>query len=415
MRKIGIVGAGQAGLVLAIGLRQQGYDVTVVAERTAEEVRSGGLISNQCLFSPALVRERELGINFWDDVAPPVREVAFAASGEPGSVEPGIAWQAGLDRPAQSVDQRIKVSDWMAEFARLGGEIRHRRVRPEDLDGYAAEFDLVLVASGRGPQFDALFPRNAEFSPYTEPQRAIGVMYVEPAGSVPLPAVQGLTFGLGPEGEFFLLPVWSVHGPVHGIGFFGVPGGPMDVWGGVTDVEQHIEVGRKLLRAHFPWQAELLDDARPVAPTERLAGGLTPVVRHPVGTLPSGAKVLAMGDAAVTNDPIGGQGANMAARAARAYQEAIVEQGDRPFDEEFMHGAFARYWAHARHATRFNNDLLAPPPDHVLATLDAAQTLPEVAHRFAHLFENPTDYEGWLTDPDAAYAFIEQAQARKDS
>lgn len=415
MRRIGIVGAGQAGLVLAIGLRQQGYDVTVVAERTAEEVRAGGLISNQCLFSPALVRERELGINYWDDFAPLVREVAFAASGEPGGVEPGIAWQVGLDRPAQSVDQRVKVSDWMAEFARLGGEIRYRRVTPEDLDGYAAEFDLVLVAAGRGPQFDALFPRNAEFSPYSEPQRAIGVMYVEPAGSTPLPAVEGLTFGLGPEGEFFLLPVWSVRGPVFGLGFFGVPGGPMDVWGGVTDVEQHFETGRKLLRAHYPWQAELLDDARPVGPTESLRGGITPVVRHPVGTLPSGAKVLAMGDTAVTNDPIGGQGANMAARAARSYQEAIVAQGDRPFDEEFMHGAFARYWEHARHATRFNNDLLAPPPDHVLATLDAAQTLPEVAHRFAHLFENPADYEGWLTEPDAAYAFIEEAQARKDS
>ncbi len=412
MRRIGVIGAGQAGLVLAIGLRQQGYDVTVVAERTAEEVRSGGLISNQCLFSPALVRERELGINFWDDVAPPVREVSFAAAGEPGQVEPGIAWKVGLDRPAQSVDQRVKVSDWMAEFARLGGEIRYQRVGPDDLDGFAAEFELVLVAAGRGPQFDALFPRNTELSPYSEPQRAIGVMYVEPVGAEPLPAVPGLTFGLAPEGEFFLLPVWSVHGPVHGIGFFGVPGGPMDVWHDVADVEQHYELGRKLLRSVFAWQADLLDGARPVGPKEMLHGGVTPVVRHPVGTLPSGAKVLAMGDTAVTNDPIGGQGANMAARAARAYQEAIVAHGDRPFDEEFMHGAFAGYWKHARHATRFNNDLLAPPPDHVLATLDAAQALPEVAHRFAHLFENPADYDGWLTDPGASYAFIEQAQAR---
>jgi len=115
-----------------------------------------------------------------------------------------------------------------------------------------------------------------------------------------------------------------------------------------------------------------------------------------VGTLPSGAKVLAMGDTAVTNDPVGGQGANMAARAARAYQEAIVERADRPFDEEFMHDAFARYWKHARHATRFNNDLLAPPPDPVMATLDSAQSVPEVAHRFAYLFDNPADYEDWL-------------------
>jgi hypothetical protein len=265
------------------------------------------------------------------------------------------------------------------------------------------------VAAGRGPQFDALFPRDDELSTYREPQRVIGILYV--AGDVD--AVPGLTFGMSEVGEFFLLPVLSVHGPVHGIGFFGLPGGPMDVWDGVADVDQHYEMARKLLRAHYPWQAALLDDARPVAPTELLHGRITPVVRQPVGTLPSGAKVLAMGDTAVTNDPIGGQGANMAARAARAYQEAIVDRGDRPFDEEFMREAFARYWHHARPATRFNNDLLAPPPEHVLATLDSAQRVPEVVHRFAHLFENPADYEGWLGDPEAAMRYLEEATARE--
>jgi hypothetical protein len=310
-----------------------------------------------------------------------------------------------LDRPAQSVDQRVKVSDWMGEFARLGGELRYRRAKTEDLEEYAREFDLVVVAAGRGPQFDSLFPRDDARSPYREPQRAIGIFYVD-TGGAPRP---GLTFGLAPQGEFFLLPVFSVHGPVHGLGFFGVPGGPMDVWDGVTDVGRHHEIARNLLRTIYPWQAGLLDDARPVAPGDLLHGRITPIVRHPVGTLPSGAKVLAMGDTAVTNDPIGGQGANMAARAARAYQEAITERGDRPFDEEFMHDAFARYWHHARHATRFNNDLLAPPPDHVLATLDTAQRVPEVAHRFAHLFENPADYDGWLTDPDAAMRYLAES------
>ncbi|MEQ0560915.1 styrene monooxygenase/indole monooxygenase family protein [Amycolatopsis sp. NEAU-NG30] len=405
MRRIGIVGAGQAGLVLAIGLRQLGYAVTVFAERPAAEVRAGRLVSNQCLFAPALRRERELGIGFWDGEAPPVGEISFAAAGD-GS-EPSMAWRVALDRPAQSVDQRVKVSRWLAEFERLGGELRIRRVTPADLDECAREFELLVVAAGRGPQFDALFPRDGERSPYREPQRAIGVAYV--AGT--LDAVPGLTFGMAPVGEFFLLPVLSVHGPVHGIGFFGVPGGPMDVWDGVTGVEQHHETARKLLRTHYPWQATLLDEAYPVAPTETLHGRITPVVRHPVGTLPSGAKVLAMGDTAVTNDPVGGQGANMAARAARAYQDAIVDRGDRPFDEEFMHDAFARYWRHARHATRFTNDLLAPPPAHVLATLDTAQRVPRVAHRFAHLFENPADYEGWLGDPDAAMQYLRDVQS----
>ena len=50
-----------------------------------------------------------------------------------------------------------------------------------------------------------------------------------------------------------------------------------------------------------------------------------------------------------------------------------MAHGDRAFDEEFMHRAFERYWAHARYATRFNDVLLAPPSDRVMATFQAAQ------------------------------------------
>ena len=37
---------------------------------------------------------------------------------------------------------------------------------------------------------------------------------------------------------------------------------------------------------------------------------------------------------------------------------------------------------------RFSNDLLVPPPPHVLATFEAAQANPVVAHRFAHVFND---------------------------
>ena len=38
-RRIAVVGAGPAGTALALGLVQQGYDVTLVSDRTAEEIR----------------------------------------------------------------------------------------------------------------------------------------------------------------------------------------------------------------------------------------------------------------------------------------------------------------------------------------------------------------------------------------
>lgn len=399
--------------MLALGLRRHGYDVTVIAGRDAEAVRAGRLITTQCLFGKALARERELEINFWDDRAPQVWGVSFAAAGGPGATEPAIAWRAPLDQPAQAVDQRVKVADWMTEFLRLGGEIRVHRATAEDIEDYVREFELVLVAAGQGPAFERLFQRDARRSRYAEPRRAIAVFHAEPVGSEPVSAVPGLAFEVAEEGEFFRCPGLSVDGPVFGIGIFGVPGGPLDVWHGVTDIEQHFELARKLVSTYFPWSAEVFDTVRPARPDDFLHGRITPVIRHPVGTLRSGARVLAMGDAAVTNDPLSGQGANLAARAASSYQEAILEQGDRPFDEKFMHGAFARYWAQARYATRFSNDLLAPPADHVVATLLAAQTLPEVAHRLAHVIENPACYEGWLTDDQVALSYLEKAQARR--
>lgn len=404
MRRIVVVGAGQAGLVLALGLRKHGYAVTVVTDRDAETIRAGRLISNQCVFHPALTRERALGINFWDGHAPEILGASFGLAGD--GPEPAVSWQARFDHPAQSVDQRVKVSAWLTAFAEAGGEVRLGKVTPDGLDEYAREFDLVLVAAGRGPQFDSLFPRDDTRSPYREPQRTIGITYLVSGSDEPLPVYPGLTFGLSQAGELFGLPIQSVHGPVFGLGFFGVPGGPLDVWDDVTDPDEHFDTAMTVLRKQFPWVVESLAGARPSGPLDVLRGRVLPIVREPVGTLPSGAKVLAMGDAAVTNDPVAGQGANMAAHAAAVYERRILDHGDRPFDEAFLHAAFAEYWEKAQHATRLSNDLLAPPPDHVLATLTAAQTVPEVAHRFARIFENPADYAAWLTDERIARDYL---------
>ncbi|TCO55221.1 2-polyprenyl-6-methoxyphenol hydroxylase-like FAD-dependent oxidoreductase [Actinocrispum wychmicini] len=389
-------------MLLALGLQRHGYEMTVIAERTAEELRTGRVISNQCIFERALQHERSQGLNFWDEKAPPVNGIAFGA-GQPGVPEPVIRWESPLEQPAQSVDQRLKMSDWLTEFARRGGEIRHDRVEPDGLAALAREFDLVLVAAGRGPQFGRLFARRPELSPFTGPQRAIALMYLTPNQPE---FYQGVTFALAPDGEWFSLPVLSVTGPVYGVYFSGYLGGPLDCWDDIRDVEHFFEVATKAVDRHFPWLAPILRNTAPNGPLDYLKGKVTPVVRDPVGTLDFGAKVLAMGDTAVTNDPIAGQGANMAAHCAAAYQQTILDQGDRPFDEEFMRRAFDRFWQTAKHAVRFSNDLLSPPPPHVLATFQAAQENPVVAHRFAALFNDNSDYTAWLTDEKVAMAYL---------
>ena len=101
MARITIVGGGQSGLQLGIGLLQNGYDVSVVSDRTPAEIRDGRVTSSQCMFASALDHERALGIDFWDDTCPPVEGIALAV---PHPEIPGakaIDWGARLDRVAR--------------------------------------------------------------------------------------------------------------------------------------------------------------------------------------------------------------------------------------------------------------------------------------------------------------------------
>ena len=59
MRRIAIVGGGQAGLPLALGLLDKGYEVTVVTNREPDDIRRGKVMSSQCMFDASLQIERE--------------------------------------------------------------------------------------------------------------------------------------------------------------------------------------------------------------------------------------------------------------------------------------------------------------------------------------------------------------------
>ena len=65
MRRIAIVGGGQAGMPLALGLLDKGYEVTVATNRTPDDVKKGRVMSSQCMFDISLQFERDLGLNFW--------------------------------------------------------------------------------------------------------------------------------------------------------------------------------------------------------------------------------------------------------------------------------------------------------------------------------------------------------------
>ena len=405
MRKIGIVGAGQSGLQLAIGLRKAGHEVVLLSNQSAGQVREGRVTSSQCMFDTALGYERELGINFWDGECPRIDDVDFTVA-SPERTR-ALTWTARLDAPAMSVDQRVKVPRWLAEFSRLGGEVRIQSAGIPELEQLAAECELVVVAAGKG-DVAGLFERDAERSPFSQPMRALALTYVR--GLEPRPDRAAICFNVIPGiGEYFVFPALTTSGPCEIMVFEGLVGGPMDCWSAAQSPAQHLEISLDILRRFVPWEHARTRNVELTDPNGILAGRFAPTVRKPVARLPSGRPILGMADVVCLNDPITGQGSNNAAKCAAEYLRAILEPGDRAFDVEWMTATFESYWSYARFVTDWTNRMLLPPAPHVLALLSAGVTRPQVARWFANAFDDPRRFFPQFTDPAAAQRFIDDA------
>lgn len=409
MAKVTIVGAGQSGLQLGIGLVQAGHDVRLVSNRTPEDFQRGRVMSSQFMFANALDTERALGIDFWADTCPQTEGIQVAIPHPEMRSTPALLFAARLDRSGQSVDQRVKYPRWLEHFTSIGGTLVIHDATVADLERYAGEADLVIVAAGKGAIAE-LFERDAARSTYDRPMRALALTYV--TGMTPRPEYPAVCFNLCPGvGEYFVFPALTTTGPCEIMVMEGIPGGPMDCWADVTTPDEHLARSRWILDTFFPWEAERCRDVALTDAHGILSGRFSPVVRTPVGTLPSGRPVFGMADVVVLNDPITGQGANNAAKCAHTYLHAIAARGDGPFDAAWMQQTFDTYWAYAQAVTTWTNALLMPPPEHVLKLLGTAGQDPRVAHRFVNGFDDPRDYFAWFMDPAKADAYLAQLAA----
>jgi len=403
-RRIAIVGAGQSGLQLALGLAGDGHEVTLVTNQTAEQVLHGRVQSSQCMFESALETERALGLDFWSEECPPVEGISLTVPG-------AFQWSARLDRPAQSVDQRLKLSGWLREYEARGGRLVVQEAGVDDLERLAREHELVIVATGRGV-LGGLFPRDPERSPYDAPQRALALTYVR--GLEPRREFSAVCFNLVPGvGEYFVFPALTTSGPCEIMVFEGAPGGPMDCWDDVTTPAEHLARSLEILERFLPHERARANGVELTDPNGVLTGRVTPTVRQPVARLPSGAPVLAMADAVVLNDPITGQGSNNAAKCAEIYLERILAQDGAPFDERWMRQTFDHYWrGYAQWVVGWTNSLLAPPAPHVLRLLEAATEAPSLAATIANGFDDPRTFYPWWFDGREADRLIAARRAQ---
>jgi hypothetical protein len=402
MRKITIVGGGQSGLQLAFGLLRQRYEVTVVSNRTPEQIRKGRVSSSQFMFHDSLQNERDLGINFWERECPPTEGIAFSVPGPDGAR--ALYWQAKLDRYGQSVDQRVKFSGWLEEFAKRGGNVVYEDAGVQELEKYASTNDLLIVAAGKG-EVARLFETDTSHSPFSTPMRALALTYVKKM--VPREPFTAVAFSLIPGvGEYFVFPALTTTGACEIMVFEGVPGGPMDCWGDVKTPEQHLHRSKEILQKFLPWEAERCRDIQLTDDMGTLAGRFPPTVRKPICKLASGRLALGMADVVVLNDPITGQGSNTASKAAKVYMNRILEQGKKPFDAVWMQQTFDSFWNYAQWVVKWTNSMLTPPPPYILQLMGAASQIPALASKIANGFNNPPDYNPWWFDPAEAQKLL---------
>ena len=410
MRKILIVGAGQAGMQVALSLQSEGYDVTVMSARTADEIRDGWPTSTQVMFHPALEYEREFQVNLWEHEAPHIPGVGISLA--PAAGTRAFHFWGPWDPYAMSVDQRLKMSSWLELFENRGGRVIYHPVMTSDLAGLAPMYDLTLIAAGKG-EIVELFDRDPVRSKYEQPGRVLSAIYLQGMEEAPEFRNGSMRINVAPGvGELFTIPGLTMAGPCRIAFLEGIPGGPFDVFRDRPQPEEHLRRVKALLNEYLPWEGELYGKAEPTDARASLSGAFTGTIRQPYAEMSPGNYVFGMGDVVVTNDPIAGQGANNAAHCAGIYTKAILDRGDKPFDQEWMTETFERFWGdRAQHSTALTDALLNPLPDHAQQVLGAASQYQEIADRFCNLFPHPEDIGPFLGDPEAALAYVGKVAA----
>lgn len=358
MRNIAIIGSGIIGLITAHALRRAGHHVTLYSDRTPDQwLRESRPTGTAARFELALSCERELGLNHWDDVAPRGEGVFLTFC--PTKHNQLVRLLGRSAKPFQAVDMRLQCHRWMNDF---DGELQIESVSVERLEDIAGQHDLTLVAAGKA-ELARLFERDPRRSVYDAPKRHLAMVIATGRMSVDGCPFLPVKFEfLGTDGEIFFVPYFHRDaGPSWNIVVEAQPGSRIDRYSDATSGEEVLAITKRIVRELFPWSDAWMQTMKLADPLGWLTGKIAPTVRKPFAVLPSGRVVAALGDTAISYDPVAAQGANSGVKQARHLVENINARGDRTFDEAWIARTFDAFWNdHARLACAFNNLFLEP-------------------------------------------------------
>ena len=354
-KKIGIVGAGTAGLHLGLYLRQHDIDVTVFTDRKPEEYAGMRLLNTVAHHAVTIKRENALGVNHWPD-----DEYGYFGHHYYIGIQPQpLKFYGDLHAPSRAVDYRIYQPSLMEDFENKGGKIEYREIKGDEVSALSTRFDLIVVCTGKGP-FGQMFQHEPAHSPFDRPQRALCVGIFKGIKQRPTRAVT-MHFSPG-AGEMIEIPTTTFNGMQNELVIENIPGGDLEVLAKTKYDDNRkgfIELLLGKLRQHYPDCADRIDEKEfdlANGPLDILQGGVTPTVRKSHVMLEGGKMAIALGDVQATVDPVLGQGANMASYAAWILGEEIVKQD--VFDERFVEHVNYRRNDRVLGATRWTNFMM---------------------------------------------------------
>lgn len=400
--RIGIVGAGIAGLHLALYLQKHGVEAVLITDRRPEEYRDSRLLNTVAHHHVTLAREAYLGLAHWSDPADHYTyHDHFFNFPEP------IRFRGDFSSPSRAVDYRIYLPVLMAEFEKRGGRIEYGRIEEAEIPALAGRFDLLVVAAGRGP-LGQLFDYRPEHSPYSQPQRRLCVgLYT----GLRQPDPMNVTLSVSPgHGEMIVIPTVTFDGIATALLMENVPGGDMEELAGLTYDEnprRFLQAVLDKLEKHHPTTYDRIDTARfdLAQPQDLLQGGVVPTVRQSMVQFDDGTCAIALGDVHSVVDPMMGQGANVASYAAFVLGEEIL--ASEVLDARFCEKVDLRRQDRVLGAARWTNLMLQPPSEAMGRLIGTMAQNKALADAFTENFNYPERQWDRVSTPARIHAWID--------
>src|SRR5580765_2164843 len=170
-RRATIVGAGQGGLHLALGLLADGWSVRVISDRTPEQCLAMNALASHTLQQRAISKEREAGIDLYEHLVDH-RMIGVDFSLTTDGQHVALHFQGDFEAPATAVDTRLKYARLLEAFARRGGSVVYRSATLADLEELTERGEAIFVATGKAGLADR-FALDEQRTVYDRPQRQL--------------------------------------------------------------------------------------------------------------------------------------------------------------------------------------------------------------------------------------------------